>query len=362
MRYIAQSTKHARTWVEAVSKSLKIEKNTAADMYARLCEFSNWDHAVQEITRGKASPTDEMVSKDILETRKLFYADVLMREFGMRESLAEYMIDRVSPSGGRKPQRFSINTDALFDDESDDESEGEVDLHKMFKSLGMGSESDMNKAMEEFARKALGESVPDDFSFDNFAERMRISKPLDPGAWYDILMSIGWDLIDESFRSDYVYGEESFVALKDGTEIPVFITSLVRAPYDIDDKMANEVMSKVEAYTLDEFEADEALLFWGQPIVKKIDGKDYAHFGMYCTEGQWHEFLMNKDTSISDVFNQHNEMESIDTPPESLCDENIMLAVAVIKISNHIDQDIPISLSVMVNKSGWNSLLPSERS
>ncbi len=356
MPYIAPSTKQARLWVDAVSKSLNIEKSASADIYARLCEFNNWDQVVSAIGRNSPSPTDENVTKDVLETRRKYYCDVLVEEYGMNEALAEYMIGKVSPSSGQKPNRFSIDTDTLYKPED----KGDINLAEIFKSFGMDSEEGMNKAMEEFARSALGDSVPDDFSFDNFGERMRISKPLDPGAWYDLLMAIGWELIDESFRSDYVYGEESFIAIKDGREVPVFITSLVRTPYDVDDNMANQVMSVVEEYFLDEFGSDEALLFWGQPSVKKIGEKHFTHFGMYYTEGQWHEFLINKDTTIDGLFRQHNEMESIDEPPESFYDVDLALAVAAIKITNHIEQDKRISLSTLGTKSGWNALLPSE--
>lgn len=356
MRYIPATTKQARLWVDAVSKSLKIEKSEASQIYARLCGFNSWDQLMPQIGQGEPSPSDEHVTKDILETRKRIYSERLVDDFGMNESMAEYLIDKVSPSSARKPQRFSIDTTSLY---GVDPEQG-VNLGELFKTLEMETGQDMNSALEQFAKETLGDSVPEDFSFDNFAERMRISKPLDPGAWYDLLKTIGWDLIEESFRSEYVYGEESFVALKEGAEVPVFITSLFRAPSDFDDEMANSVMEVVEDYALEELDCEEALLFWGQPGVKRIDGKAYTHFGMYYTEGEWHEFLINKDTSISDLFNQHNEMESIESPPESLSDKDFMLAVAAIKVTNHIDQTKRVSFSELGTKSGWNSLMPTK--
>lgn len=355
MPYVAPSTKHARLWVDAVSKSLKMDKSTVAQMYARLCEFKSWDRAVEAIGRGEASFTDENISKDVMLTRRQLYAEVLIGEFGMNESMAEYIAEIASPSSAIKPRRFSIDQASLFKPKDDQGT----NLRDMFKAFGMDTEEDINKGIEEYARANLADSLPDDFNFDNFAERMRISKPLDPGAWYDLLDTMGWDLVDESFQSDYSYGEESFIAIKDDQEVPVFITSLSRTPYDVDDNMANEVMAIVEERVWDEFDSEEAVLFWGQPTVKKIDGKDYTHFGMYYTEGQWHEFLINRYTSITGLFRQHHEVESIDSPPESLCDEGMALAIAAIEITNHLHESPRMSLRTLTTRSGWNFMLPS---
>lgn len=355
MPYIAPSTKQARLWVEAVSKSLKIEKGDAAAMYARLCDFNSWDQLVQAIGRGQPSQTDEQVTKDVMQTRRAFYSEVLVDEFGMSRRFANYIIEKVSPSSSKKPSRFSLDISGAYDEDPDTPTLGDL-----FSDFGMDSDEEMDKAMEAFMRETMGDSLPDDFSFENIAERMRISKPIDPGAWYDLLYTIGWDLIDESFRSEYAYGEESFIAIKDGEEIPVYITSLVRTPYDVEDEMANSLMSRLERYTEEEFDTDKAIVFWGQPLVKDIDGNSYAHFGMYWANGQWHEFLMNQHTTINELFNQHNDMDSIDSPPKSLCDEGMALSVGAIKIINHIDQEKKISIRMMRSPSGWNHLLPSE--
>lgn len=356
MKYIPSSTKQARLWVDAISKSLGLEKSLASHMYTRLCGFNNWDRLVNQIGSTSASPLDEQVTKDVLETRKAFYVGCLTEEFGMNEGMAEYIIERASPSSNKKPQRFSVNTESLYNDDSKDS----IDLHQLFKDFGMDSGEGFDKVFEEFAREALGDDLPEDFSFENLTERMRISKPLDPGAWYDLCATIGWELDEESFRPEYVYGEESFFALKEGEAIPVFITSLSRAPSDVDDTMANRVMDLVEEYAVEELDCDEAILFWGQPGIKKIKDKFYTHFGMYYTEGQWHEFLINKDTTISDLFDQHNQMESIEEPPESLSDEGCMLATASIKAINHIDQERDVSFAQMGTKTGWNMLLVKE--
>jgi hypothetical protein len=352
MIFVAPKTKQARLWVDAVSKSLQIDKSKAATMYANLCGFTSWDRVVEAIGRAKPSMTDEKVSQDILDTRKEFYCEVLVNNFGMNETLAEYMINRASPSSEQKPKRFSINTDALF--EQGDDEEG-INLHHVFKSLGLDTE----KGVDEAAEKLLGDVMPEGFSFENFANRMRISKPLDPGAWFDMLASIGWDLVEDSFREDYVYGEESFFAVKDGVKIPVFITSLTRVPHDTDDDMANHVMALVEEFATEDLESDEIILFWGQPSFKKIGGKDYSHFGMYYTDGQWHEFLLNRETSIHNVFNQHRRMDSVDAPPADLSDERMMLTVAAVRIMNGIGDNEKVSYLTAENKSGWNLLMPT---
>lgn len=354
MPFIAPSTKNARLWVDAVSKSLKLDKAETADIYARLCGFNNWDQVVQEIGRGSPSPTDEQVTKDVMQTRRAVYGEVLVDEFGMSRRFANYIIEKVSPSSSKKPSRFSLDISGAYDEDPENPTIGEL-----FSDLGMDSGESLDKTMEAFMREVIGDSLPDDFSFKNIAERMRISKPVDPGAWYDLLFTIGWDLIDESFRLGYVYGEESFVAIKSGQRVPIYITSLVRTPYDTEDEMAESLMSLLEDYTEEVFDTDEAIVFWGQPLVKTIDGDYYAHFGMYYTDGEWHEFLINQHTTIDDLFKQHVTMESIDSPPKSLSDEGLGLSVAAIKTINHIDQEKEVSLQMLKSPSGWNHLMPS---
>jgi len=357
MPFIAPTTKLARLWVDVVSKSLQIEKSDTAEIYARLCGFNNWDQVVGAINRGKPSPSDESVSQDVLETRHKTYIECLVDEFGMQKSLSEHIIERASPSSSRKPQRFSIDTEALFGAGRDDG----LNLKEMFESLGGGADGkDMEQMLEDFAREALGDSMPEDFSFDNFADRMRISKPIDPGLYCDMVETIGWDVVEGSFNPEYEYGEESFAVWKEGEQVPVYLTSLTRAPHDVDDEMADRVMELVEAHAAVDLGADEALLFWGGPSMKQIRGHMYTHFGMYLTGGKWHEFVISKDMTIDDIFSQHLHAESVDSPRKSWSDKDAMLAVGVVRAMHGIPDGEKVSFVEVGTQSGWNTILPGD--
>ena len=357
MRYIPKGTKVARLWVDAVAASTKIDKTEVAGMYANMCGFKTWDALMSGISSIPPSASDEESSAETVANRKAFYLSILNGMFGINRSLAKYILNKVPPSSSVKPKRFSIETKGLHDPDGDNV----LNFDAMREAFGMDTEEDFSKVMDDFAKNILGDSVPEGFSFDNFTNRMRISKPVEPCVWYNMLATFGWDVDEDSYIEDYTYGEESFfVSNKNGDEIPVFITSLCRAPLDSEDDMANEVMDVVLNYCETELLSDKAILFWGSPAVKKINGKFYSHFGMYFIDNNWHEFLLNEKTTCDDMFAQHKQMKCIDEPVESLADEHHVF-MAVLKMIADIDQDEEVDVMTVGMQSGWDSLLLSPK-
>lgn len=72
MKFIPKQTKNARLWVEAVTKSLKIDKAEVAGMYANLCGYPTWPQLISAVNCTQPSQSDEECSSDIVQTRKAF--------------------------------------------------------------------------------------------------------------------------------------------------------------------------------------------------------------------------------------------------------------------------------------------------
>lgn len=352
MRFVPENQKIAILWVNVVSSSLGIDKAEAAAMFANLCGFPSWEILMSNIGSIEPSQYDEHCSVDIVQTRLAFYVDVLVSVFGMHQDFAQYLVDHASPSSKTKPKKFSISRDQLY--EPGDPSS--VNFREMARMAGLDSEDKMHEAMEEFAKMALGDDVPEDFSFDDFADRLRVSKPVEPSDYYNLATSLDWDTIEDTYNEEYVYGEESFWLTDDrGIDIPVYLTSLVRTPLDTSDDMANEVMSIVAEHSLQECGSNRALLFWGSPVMKQVSDCWFVHYGVYLKNGEWREFLLNESTTIEGLFKQN--FEDIDCPDSIYEDKHRQLAIAFQKMLSGIEQGKPIKAAEIGTLSGWNQLM-----
>ncbi|KZX84829.1 hypothetical protein A3715_17480 [Oleiphilus sp. HI0009] len=348
MQYIPHSTKQARIWVDAVSKSLAIDKVETAVMYANICGFKTWESLIEAIQTKKPSMHDENCSNDIIESRKAFYIDVLMGVFGMNDRMAEHLIESVPPSSNKKAKTFSIDRDRIYEP-----ADNKVTLGDMMKKAGISS-NNIDDHMSEFLKEALGE----EFDSSNFVDRLRISKPIFPSDYYNMLKTMGWDIDEESYRDEYEYGEESFcVITKKGIEIPVYICSLSRMPLDHDDAMANEVMEIIKNHCEEVIGSGKALLFWGQPIVKEIDHKWFSLFGMTLQNDEWTEFFLNMECTIESVFEQTGLINDIDNPDSSLEDKNRELAIAFNMLLANIKESQKIRMIELGSATGWSNLM-----
>lgn len=320
-------------------------------MYSNLCGYRTWDLLMKAVNSTPPSECDENLSAEIVETRKAYYVQTLIGVFGMNPDFAEYVIDHANPSSTAVPKRFSIKRDEVYEPEGD----SRLNLKEMFRAAGLGSERDINRVMNEFAETVLGDDMPEG-GFENFAERLRISRPVDPSHWYNLLATMKWTIDESSYNEEYVYGEDSFTLVdRRGVDIPVYLTSLVRTPLDSTDAMANEVLKVCQEHCESEIGSDRCILFWGSPVMKEINGRWFAHFGMYLANDKWSEFLMNETTTLEDVFDQKHD--DIDNPNIQYEDINRRLAMGFMCMINNIPEGENAPYSEVGTMSGWNYIL-----
>ncbi|TNC80794.1 MAG: hypothetical protein C9356_11770 [Oleiphilus sp.] len=325
-------------------------------MYANMCGFRSWDEVIAAIQINPPSQPDEQISTDVLETRMVFYADVLISIFGLNPRFARYFLEHVSPSSCVQPRRFSIDRDEMYEP-----SEDNVTLVDLLEEGFPGDQSALEETLDDFAKDMLGDVMPEGFSFENFHQRLRISKPIFPGHWYNLLATLKWNIDDDSYSEDYTYGEESFVVLgKNDVEIPVYLTSLSRVPLDHDDEMANHTMELVQHHCEELFGSDKALLFWGGPLTKEIKGERFSHFGMCLNKGKWHEFLLHQGATLDSVLEQGKSIPDIDDPDPRFADKKNVLAHTFVCMAMDIPEGSEVQITEIGSASGWCSILAVE--
>lgn len=308
MRIIPSSHKQARLWVDACTASLEIDKAAAAAMYANLCGFPSWNSIVQIIGTQQPSAPDEALSHQELQERFRHYEGVLGELFKMPPSFAKALINKLSPSSSQHPKKFTLEQDSRF---REDEIFGDIP-------------EDMDEFMEEFINmfKEINPEMAD-LDTTNFAERMRISKPMDPGLYYDFCLNHGWDLDEASYAEEYVYGQRSFKVKSPHGDVHVYITSLVKTPGDNDDEMAEHVK---ELFLNDAINYDDdpsIIIFWGNILTKDIAGKRYTSVGTMYVDDDWQDVLMNAEmTSVDKLIDMACEGIDFDNPDPAFEDIN----------------------------------------
>lgn len=293
MKIIPADHQRAGLWVDACAESLRVDRAEAAGMYANLCGFRTWDEIAQAIGTQRPSPFDESLEKEILESRRATYTGVLVEIFGLNPFHASYLVRNLSPSSQKLPRKISFDSSEMHDPDK----EGRIQL------IPPGMEDFMEEGMEAFL-EMMKQTDPEFAKIDttNFAERMRISKPLNPGLYWDYCANHGWEPIEETYEEDYVFGEPSFsLKSKDG-QIPVYANSIVQLPYDADDEMANHVREVVLSDAMESDDDPTLILFWGSPITKKIDGIYFTCPGSLYTQGDWHDILLNTEMTSVDLM------------------------------------------------------------
>lgn len=293
MKIIPADHQRAVLWIDACVDSLGVDRAEAAGMYANLCGFRTWDEIAQAIGTQRPSPFDESLDKEILESRRANYTGVLVGIFGLNPFHASYLVRNLSPSSQRLPRKISFDSSEMHDPDK----EGRIPL------IPPGMEDMMEEGMEAFL-ETVKQNSPELAKIDttNFAERMRISKPINPRLYWDYCVNHGWEPIEETYEEEYVFGEASFYLKSKQGQIPVYANSIVQLPYDADDEMANHVRDVVLSDAMELDDEPTLILFWGSPISKKVNGLYFTCPGSLFTQGNWHDILLNADMTSVDLM------------------------------------------------------------
>jgi hypothetical protein len=356
MKIIPADHQRAGLWVDACVASLRMDRAEAAAMFANLCGFRTWDEVSQVIGTQRPSPYDESLEKEILASRRDNYIRVLVEIFGLNPFHASYLVRNLSPSSQKLPRKISFDSSEMHDPDKD----GRIPL------IPPGMEDMMEEGMEAFL-DMMKESNPEFAKIDttNFAERMRISKPVNPGLYWDYCANHGWEPIEETYKEEYVFGEPSFSLKSKVGQIPVYANSIVQLPYDEDDEMAIHVREVVLCDAMESDDDPTLILFWGSPITKKVDGLYFTCPGSLYAEGRWHDILLNKlMTSVDLMIDKVVHGIDFNNPDKSFEDkqcQSIKTFLALQVGATDSDELSKFEIVSIGSASGWSTPFIGEK-
>lgn len=348
MKYVPQSLEVASRWVDVCERSLGIARAEVASMYANMCGFGSWDLMAAHMNVGQPALTDEEIQGEMLEARHAYYRDVLVDTFFMNPCFVDYFIHIASPSSQRQPAVFSVDHSKIYSS-SDHDSK--------FASNGFG------RLLNTYAKQYLGDELGSDFDFNTFSDQLRLHSGVYPGHWYNLVASLGWNVIEDSYVDEYTYSHPSlFVQSATRGVIPIYIVSLTRIPLESADEMASLVLNHIQTNVTQKQVSDHAMLFWGSMLSKQVNERWYTHPGMVFQNGEWRDFLINQHLNNADLAFDMVESLDINNPPLGHEDQHLALARGFGCMKLNVDDPNYIEFSQLTNPSGWSSLIPMLKS
>jgi hypothetical protein len=319
-------------------------------MYANLCGFRSWNAIVQVIGTQAPTPLDETLSAEDLAVRRSEYIAVLVSVFGMNPHYASHLVASLSPTSERLPRKIAFDSTSMYDSDED----GRIPL------IPPGMESMLEEGMDAFL-DMLKESNPElrDFDTTNFAERMRISKPINPGVYYDFCQNHGWDLDEESYEEEYVFGEPSFSINSPNGDVLVYANSIVQTPYDKEDEMAEHVRSTVLQNAIEFYDNPRLILFWGQPMSKTVGNFHFTCPGSLYVDGKWHDMLMNAQMrSVDTMIEMVRSGIDFNNPDKIFDDKYSQTAKTFLALTvgaKNSEELSKFKIMTIGSASGWNT-------
>lgn len=341
MKYIPQSLEAASNWVSVCRRSLDIDQNEAASMYANMCGFGSWDLLLAHMVVERPSSLDEESQDEIVQSRHEFYRDVLVDTFLINPPFAEYLVSVASPSSSKNPELFSVDKRWIYANAS-------------------APTQIPGRLLNTFARDVLSQKLGKDFDFDDFTNRLRVHSNIFPGHWFNLMASLTWKVEKDSYCEQYTFGKPSMYLNSDGGLLPVYIVSLTRIPLDGSDDMGNLVLKQIEQ-DLCSKGFERAMLFWGSMLSKNIDGHWFTHPGMVYKDHSWHEFLINQNIVSADTVFEMVDSLDILNPDPGLEDFDMALNRGFGCLKLDVDCSSLVEFSQLTDVSGWLHILPTLR-
>lgn len=349
--------KYTKLSAIALSNSIKILPNTAREILAQALEHETWDRYVNIANVREPELLDKHLSSDIANHRTGVFTENLSDILGLHTSVAEQLVNSISPFTGAKPKPYRVDIEQ-------DEHEGGINIKDLYDSIG--GDDGMLDALHRIAdTNPELESLKDITDINEFQERMRISHPMNPGAYYDVLENLtNWQLDDTYYEEEYTYLEESFhlVSQKDDVSYPVYLVSLTASPGDNNDKIFAEIKDVIASYK------GRALILFRHPCFKEIKDNTYAVIGAFYNGKAWSWTLLTDDDPEiqSDKITPENyDLEtpvldsSMKVPTEQGCPSHIVYQAVV---NGHVDPEtdrlvIPKDRMTTTGIGGWNSYI-----
>ncbi len=361
MKFTPKQNKKARLVGQALRRSLNITTQEANDTVAMMYGHTRWATLCKAMLKGQPSLWDEEISRDEAKQRATILAQRLSQALKLSSDDAQRLLEQLRPTSTALSQPLLLDAAPTRPSPATNPADDLQAVAEAFALQGNQQNTDtmMTKLLNE-AMAAAGDETADGFDASTLSERMRVSQPIDPGAFFDILQSLGWPLDESSFEVDYVYGEPSFFAESSLGHVPVYLTSLAMTP-GTDDSVALDVMAVMEEDNCKNMETERFILMWGQPQVKAIDANQYCYWGRLWENGQWRDFLFNGDmTSADKLFAMNPADQDINQPSATQADPEHELATSVVIFLQGLQgQRDKVKMGRIQTPSGWDMLVPA---
>jgi hypothetical protein len=299
--------KKARLSALALSASLKIKEDASREFFAQAIEHETWAGFIALANKKQSSEAlDNELSPDIANNRLGQFANNLSMILELHHTTAKTLAAAINPFSQKKPKPYRIDT--RIDKHASDDKDS-LNVFEMMDSAG-GEEAMLAMLHEIGNKNPELAKLKDITDFNDFANRMRISHPMEPGVYYDCIDNLtNWELNDTFYEEEYSYLKESFhlVSSFDGVSYPVYLVSLTAVPGDSGDEIFDEIKQIIGK------KGERALLLFRHPSYKELNGTTFAVIGAFYDKKRWCWTLLAKDdpeTQAKRITPENFDLES----------------------------------------------------
>ncbi|CAH7416051.1 conserved hypothetical protein [Vibrio chagasii] len=281
------NVKKARLSAEALAKSFNMSSESARNLLAACYEVRGWDAFCSLVSQ--SSNNTNTSASEINQTNEFLMAKVAANLDIPQSKYLKSVIESCSPFSNKpKVLAYDIETVQAKDEDSVDLAQmmDMVDMDEGFNSLidMMAQSSDIDPEFLEQIK---------DGGLDEFQNRMRLSKPLDPFFFMLAVDKVtGWETSDESF--DFEHGVPAFYYFdQHDEEHPVFINSacLIAGDTGDVDTLASLIHIVEDGYD-EEFE--KPIILFGSAPHRKIGDDTFSTMGIWFDGVDWRWLFLCK--------------------------------------------------------------------
>lgn len=283
MKLIPKSHTVAMNWVNQAWAMLELTPLDTAQLLAKMCGFSDWDHLGAAINAQSTEGEFLLLKRDMVEP-------------GMKGQLVPLLAEQTRLILEKRTYCQAFLDDFMTDMNPlrmQDIFEYCSTMHTSLCDLLNQIQTPQTDDEEEIERLILLTGLPE-----------TLGREVNPKGYRDFALAMGWKVIPETFVANYVHLDASFYVMDaQAVAIPVFVFPLETQPWNEQDMLAGEIVAKVEQLAR---LADwpRAIIMWGDCLqAQDKNGLKMSFVGCLLEKGLWHEmFITSQTDSIDSLF------------------------------------------------------------
>ncbi|MEH0790877.1 hypothetical protein KW882_01090 [Vibrio parahaemolyticus] len=281
------NVKKARLSADALAKSFNLSSDRGRELLASCYEIKGWNSFCEKIST--QPDTNQLDPTEQNQINEILMAKISSRLSIPQSKYLKQVIESCSPFS-QKPKVLVFDIAAA--QESHDDG---VNIGEMFDML------DMNEGFEQLMDMIGADSGDPEFfedikagGLDEFQQRMRLSKPLEP---FFFLLAIDkiteWKTSDKS--NGFEHGVPAFYYFDEhDEEHPVFLNSACVMAGDTGDIDTLNSLIHIASAGYDE-EFEKPIILFGSAPHKEINGKTFSTIGIWFDGMSWRWLFLCKE-------------------------------------------------------------------